>query len=126
MSHDLPRIIVMISGSGTNLQAILDAVCDRVAVADGRLQAQIVLVVSNREAAYGLVRAENADIPTLYFPLKPYQEAGKSRQQYDADLAAQLKAYQPDLIILAGWMHVLSPVFLDQFPQQVMLRKFKL
>jgi formyltetrahydrofolate-dependent phosphoribosylglycinamide formyltransferase len=119
MSHDLPRIVVMISGSGTNLQAILDAVCDRNAVADGRLQASIVLVVSNRKAAYGLVRAENANIPTLYFPLKPYQEAGKSRQQYDADLAAQLKAYRPDLIVLAGWMHILSPAFLDQFPQQV-------
>lgn len=119
MSHDLPRIIVMISGSGTNLQAILDAVCDYNAVADGRLQANIVLVVSNRKAAYGLVRAENADVPTLYFPLKPYLDAGKSRQTYDADLAAQLKAYQPDLIVLAGWMHILSPAFLEQFPQQV-------
>lgn len=119
MSHDLPRIVVMISGSGTNLQAIIDAVCDRNAVADGRLQANIVLVVSNRKAAYGLVRAENAGIPTLYFPLKPYLEARKSRQAYDADLAAQLKSYWPDLIVLAGWMHILSPAFLEQFPQQV-------
>jgi formyltetrahydrofolate-dependent phosphoribosylglycinamide formyltransferase len=119
MSHDLPRIVVMISGSGTNLQAILDAVCDRVTVANGRLRAAIVLVISNRKAAYGLVRAENAGIPTLYFPLKPYLEAGKSRQAYDADLAAQLKSYRPDLIVLAGWMHILSPAFLDEFPQQV-------
>lgn len=113
MSHDLPRIIVMISGSGTNLQAIIDA------VGNGRLRAAIVLVVSNRKAAYGLVRAENAGLPTLYFPLKPYLEAGKSRQAYDADLAMQLKAYRPDLIVLAGWMHILSPAFLEQFPQQV-------
>ncbi len=119
MSHDLPRIVVMISGSGTNLQAIIDAVGDRVVVADGRLQANIVLVVSNRKTAYGLVRAETANIPTLYFPIKPYKETRKSRQQYDADLAAQIKPYQPDLIVLAGWMHVLSPTFLEQFPQQV-------
>lgn len=119
MNRDLPRIIVMISGFGTNLQAIIDAVCDRVVVTDGRLQANIVLVVSNRKTAYGLIRAENAGIPTLYFPLKPYQEAGKSRQQYDADLAAQLKTYRPDLIVLAGWMHILSPAFLEQFPEQV-------
>jgi formyltetrahydrofolate-dependent phosphoribosylglycinamide formyltransferase len=113
MSHDLPRIVVMISGSGTNLQAILDA------VGNGRLRASVVLVVSNRKTAYGLVRAENAGIPTLYFPLKPYQAAGKSRQQYDADLAAQIKPYRPDLIVLAGWMHILSPAFLEQFPEQV-------
>ncbi len=113
MSHDLPRIVVLISGSGTNLQAIIDA------VGNGRLQANIVLVVSNRKAAYGLMRAENAAVPTLYFPLKPYLDAGKSRQEYDADLAAQLKAYRPDLIVLAGWMHILSPAFLEQFPQQV-------
>jgi formyltetrahydrofolate-dependent phosphoribosylglycinamide formyltransferase len=108
-----PRIIVLVSGSGTNLQAIMDA------VENGRLQANIALVVSNHQAAYGLTRAENAGIPTLYFPLKPYKNAGKSRQQYDADLVARLKSYQPDLIVLAGWMHILSPAFLDQFPQQV-------
>ena len=113
MNHDLPRIIVMISGSGTNLQAILDA------VENGRLRADVVLVVSNRKAAYGLVRAENAGVPTLYFPLKPYQAAGKSRRQYDADLAAQLQPYRPDLIVLVGWMHILSPAFLEQFPEQV-------
>lgn len=108
-----PRLVVMISGTGTNLQAIIDA------VSNGRLQANIVLVVSNRKAAFGLVRARNADIPTLYFPLKPYREAGKSRRQYDAALAAQIKPHRPDLIVLAGWMHVLSQAFLDQFPRQV-------
>ena len=115
MSHNpnLPRLVVMISGSGTNLQAIIDA------VGNGRLSVNIVLVVSNRTAAYGLVRAENAGIPTLYFPLKPYQKDGKYRQQYDADLAVQLKTVRPDLIVLAGWMHILSPAFLEQFPQRV-------
>jgi formyltetrahydrofolate-dependent phosphoribosylglycinamide formyltransferase len=105
------RLVVLISGSGTNLQAIIDAI-------DGKiLDAKIALVVSNRKAAYGLVRAEQAHIPTLYFPLKPYAELG--RNVYDHDLAAQIKAYDPDLIVLAGWMHVLSPEFLTKFPQQV-------
>ncbi|MCP4362319.1 MAG: phosphoribosylglycinamide formyltransferase [Chloroflexi bacterium] len=108
-----PCILVLISGSGTNLQAIIDA------VGDGRIPAHISLVISNRKAAYGLTRAEQAGIPTLYFPFKPYRQAEKSRQQYDADLAAKLKTYRPDLIVLAGWMRVLSPAFLDQFPQQV-------
>ena len=56
------RLVVFISGSGTNLQAILNA-CE-----SGRLDAEVVLVVSNRKEAYGLVRAEAAGVPTLYFP----------------------------------------------------------
>lgn len=108
-----PKIVVLISGSGTNLQAILDA------VAAQQLNIDIVLVVSNRKKAFGLQRAEQADIPTLYFPLKPYRQAAKSREQYDADLATKIKSYQPNLIVLAGWMHILSPAFLDQFPHQV-------
>lgn len=107
------RLVVLISGSGTNLQALIDA------VVDGRLPAQIVAVFSNRKAAYGLIRAEQAGIPTHYVPFKPYKDAGKSRATYDADLAAQVAECQPDLIVLAGWMHILSPAFLDQFPQQV-------
>ncbi|MDQ7029492.1 MAG: phosphoribosylglycinamide formyltransferase [Ardenticatenia bacterium] len=107
------RLVVFISGSGTNLQAILDA------CANGTLSAQVVLVVSNRKGAYGLVRAQRASVPTLYFPLKPYREAGRTREEYDADLAARVAQYEPDLIVLAGWMHILSPAFLDQFPERV-------
>jgi formyltetrahydrofolate-dependent phosphoribosylglycinamide formyltransferase len=109
----MKKMVVFISGSGSNLQAIMDA------IAQGYLKAEIVLVVSNRKDAYGLVRAEKAGIPTLYFPLKPYTDAGKERRDYDADLAEKVKPYAPDLIVLAGWMHILSPVFLDQFPRQV-------
>ncbi len=108
-----PRMIVLISGSGSNLQALIDATRDR------KLAADIVLVVSNRQAAYGLERARSAGIESLYFPLKPYRTAGESREVYDADLAGNLKSYEPDLIILAGWMHILSPVFLNQFSGQV-------
>ncbi|NDJ55019.1 MAG: phosphoribosylglycinamide formyltransferase [Chloroflexi bacterium] len=109
----MKRLIVLISGSGSNLQAIMDA------IAKGDLDAEIVLVASNRQTAYGLTRAQKAGIPTLYFPLKPYREAGDPREEYDADLATRLKTYQPDLIVLAGWMHILSPAFLDHFPRQV-------
>ncbi|MCA9971090.1 MAG: phosphoribosylglycinamide formyltransferase [Anaerolineales bacterium] len=112
-NNPLPRLVVLISGSGTNLQALIDA------VADGRLRAAIPLVVSNRRAAGGLARAAAAGIPTRYFPLKPFSEDGRGRLAYDAALAAEIAPYAPDLIVLAGWMHVLSPAFLDQFPRRV-------
>ena len=107
------NIVILISGSGSNLQAILDA------VAMGKLASNPVLVVSNRKAAYGLVRARKTAVSTLYFPFKPYRDAGKSRTEYDADLASRITEYEPDLIVLAGWMHILSSAFLDKFPQQV-------
>lgn len=110
----MKRLVVMISGSGSNLQAIIDA------VRTGQLSAEVVVVVSNRRDAYGLQRAQRAGIPTEYFPLKPYTDLGRSRTDYDAGLAALVAAYGPDLVVLAGWMHVLSPTFLDRFPRQVL------
>lgn len=107
------KLAVFISGSGSNLQAILDA------IATGKLAATVAVVVSNRRDAYGLTRAEQAGIPTCYFPFKPFKEAGKSREAYDAALAELAQSFQSDLIVLAGWMHVLSPTFLNQFPGQV-------
>jgi formyltetrahydrofolate-dependent phosphoribosylglycinamide formyltransferase len=107
------RLVVMISGGGSNLQALINA------IASGTLNAQIVLVVSNRGKAYGLERAKNANIPTLYFPLKPYTDADKPRTEYDTDLALAIKEYQPDFVVLAGWMHVLSGHFLAHFPRRV-------
>lgn len=107
------KLAVLVSGSGTNLQAIMDA------IANGELAAEIELVAANRKAAYGLVRAETANIPTLYYPLKPYLDDGRGRERYDKDLADRIQQYQPDLVVLAGWMHVLSPAFLAQFPEKV-------
>jgi phosphoribosylglycinamide formyltransferase-1 len=107
------RLVVLISGSGTNLQAIIDAIADR------HLDAEIALVVSNRQSAYGLQRADAAGIPALYFPFKPYRDAGQPRDLYDAHLADQIAPHTPGLIVLAGWMHILSPAFLDRFPGQV-------
>lgn len=103
----MKRIVVLVSGSGTNLQALIDARAD--------LDVEIALVVSNRKSAYALERAAHANISTLYLPLKGYTDRG----QYDADLADQITPYAPDLIVLAGWMHILSPAFLNRFPQKV-------
>lgn len=107
------RLAVLISGSGSNLQAILDAIQARY------LDAQVVLVVSNRREAFGLQRAEKAGIPTHYHPLKPYRDAGRSREEYDADLAALVREASPDWVVLAGWMHILSQAFLRHFPYRV-------
>ena len=81
----MTHIAILISGFGSNLQAIIDA------VAAGQLPGvEIAVVVSNRKAAYGLQRAQQAGIATEYRPLKPYRDAGRSREEYDADLAALL------------------------------------
>lgn len=109
----MKRLVVLISGGGSNLQALIDA------IAAGTLAAEIVLVVSNREDAFGLERARRAGIATLALPLKPWLAAGRSRADYDADVATRVAAAKPDLIVLAGWMHVLSRAFLDRFPKKV-------
>ncbi|KAI8848591.1 formyl transferase, partial [Chytridium lagenaria] len=94
------------------------------------LKADLSLVISNKSAAYGLKRAEEASIPTLTFPFKPYRDANKTRLQYDLDLADAILAkfretagadpadqsVQPDLVVLAGWMHILSADFIGKFP----------
>ena len=107
------KIAVLISGNGSNLQALIDAIRYRV------LPAEIVVVVSNRQDAYGLQRAEKAGIPTRVHALKPYTEAGRSRHEYDADLAQIVREYRPDWVVLAGWMLILSADFLDRFSYRV-------
>jgi formyltetrahydrofolate-dependent phosphoribosylglycinamide formyltransferase len=111
--HKRLRLAVLVSGAGTTLQALIDA------SAQDRLDAQVSLVVTNRSASHGIARALQAGIPGLYFPLRPYRTAGLSRHQYDADLAAQVLLYRPDLVVLAGWMHVLSAAFLERFADRV-------
>jgi len=102
-----PRIVVFVSGNGSNLQAILDA------AGTDRLPGEVVGVVGNRRKAFGLVRAERAGVDTLYFPLAPYKKRGETRAAYDTALAAAVARFRPDLIVLAGWMHILSPAFLE-------------
>ena len=101
------RLVVMVSGNGSNLQAILDA------IDEGRLDAEVVAVVSNRQSAYGLVRAEEAEVSTMYAPLAPYRKEGRTREDYDRDLAFMVEQLDAQVGVLAGWMHVLSPAFLE-------------
>eukprot|EP00128_Syssomonas_multiformis_P000066 Colp12_sorted_trinity150504_noHs@24258 len=104
--------VVFVSGNGSNLQAIIDA------VAAGKLKLNIKVVISNRKNAFALERAAKANIPTMYFPLKPFKDAGKSREDYDAELAEKVKPYNPDIIVLAGWMHIFTEAFLNHFPNK--------
>lgn len=108
------HLAVLVSGSGTNLQAIIDA-CEAL-LPDTRIS----VVVSNHKAAYALVRAQNAGIPTIYHPFAPYRKAGRPRSDYDADLAAKLSAYRVDLVIMAGWMHIWSNAFLAHYRGRVL------
>lgn len=103
-------LAVLISGEGTNLQAIIDA------IESGRLpDTQISVVVSNRKNARGLERAQRHGIPTIYHPFLPYRKAGRSREEYDSDLADMLDAYPVDLVVLAGWMHLFTTAFLRRY-----------
>lgn len=107
------KLVVLASGSGSNLQAIMDA------IEVGSLNAEIACVISNRKDAYALERAATAHIPTYYQALKPYKEDGRGRVQYDIDLAEYIKNLAPDLVVLAGWMHILSKEFLDHLGTKV-------
>ena len=103
------RLVVLISGNGSNLQAILDA------CASGELDATVVSVISNKAEAYGLTRARNAGIEAIHFA----KFENESRHDYDARLADYVTTRQPDYIILAGWMRILSNSFLSSFPNRV-------
>lgn len=100
---------VLISGRGTNLQALLDA------CADGRCAARVAVVVSNVKNAQGLDRARQARAPAVV--LAP--EKGEPRPRYDARLTAVLQEHQVELVCLAGFMRILSPQLLQAFPQRV-------
>jgi len=99
------RIVVLISGSGTNLQAIIDA-CN---LAD--FPAKIVGVLSNKAEAYGLVRAQDANIDNSVISHKDFD----SREDYDQALIKQIDLYDADLIVLAGFMRILTPEFVQHF-----------
>ena len=112
------RLVVLATGSGSNLQAILDA------CTDGTLEAEVVLVVVNRRTAYAAERAAAAGVPSVYRPMGPFREAvpddpRRARERYDATLAAEIADARPDLIVQAGWMHLFTSAFLDRFPGMV-------
>ena len=103
------RLVVLISGNGSNLQAIL------VACKSGELNAEIVSVISSKADAYGLVRAKNVGIEAIHFA----KQVDESRNEYDARLAELVLSKQPDYVVLAGWMRILTSSFLNRFPNQV-------
>src|SRR5688572_19567391 len=110
MTLPATRVAVLISGEGTNLQALIDA------AHAGQLGAHIVAVVSNRAAARGLERARAAGIEALPLP------AGRAqpRADYVAALAALLSAREPDLLVLAGFMRIFGPAFIELFAGRVL------
>lgn len=99
------RILVLISGSGSNLQTILDS------CAGGKIAGEVVGVISNKADAYGLVRAEEAGVATSILA----QQQFASREAYDAALLALMQEYRPDLVVLAGFMRILSPGLVQHF-----------
>jgi phosphoribosylglycinamide formyltransferase 1 len=101
------RLAVLISGSGSNLQALIDAIESKKLPA-----AEIALVVSSKPGAYGLQRALRHKLSAIYLPWK-------QRAEGEVKLAGLLHLFQAELIVLAGWMHILSASFLDQFPQRI-------
>ena len=108
-SQKIFRVVVLVSGRGTNLQALLDAVENRT------LNVKIVAVISNRKEAYALERARSRGIPAIYFPVKK----GEKREDYDKRLAARIEEYAPDLIVLAGFLRVLSPWFVRKYKNRI-------
>ncbi len=105
----MSRIAVLISGNGSNLQALIDS------VATGDLDTKIAVVVSSRPDAYGLERAQQAGIPVAVRSPSPQDD----RTQFDSELADFVASYEPDLVVLAGWMLILGDSFLDRFPNSV-------
>lgn len=98
------NVVVLISGSGSNLQALIDSQSDS-------NPARIGAVISNRADAYGLQRAQAAGIPTQVLSHREFAD----REAFDAALMAAIDAFQPDLVVLAGFMRILTPGFVRHY-----------
>ena len=103
------RLVVLASGNGSNLQAVLDA------CATGTLPARVVAVVSDHDHAFALKRAADAGVPSVHVG----RHQGEPRADYDARLADVVAGFGPDLVVLAGWMRILTSSFLGWFPDRV-------
>ena len=103
------RVVVLVSGSGTNLQALLDA------AADPAYGAAIVAVGAYRDGIEGLASADRSSVPTFVATLKDYS----SRDAWDGALADRVAAFEPDLVVLAGFMKLVGPAFLARFAGKV-------
>ena len=103
------RVVVLVSGSGTNLQALLDA------AVDPAYGAKVVAVGADRDGIEGLARADRAGVPTFVATLKDFS----SRDAWDHALADRVAAFEPDLVVLAGFMKLVGPEFLERFANKV-------
>lgn len=99
------RIIILVSGNGSNLQAIINA-CQ-----NNLINGKIVAVISNKPDVYSLIRAKQANIPSHVINHKEFA----SREAFDHQLQLQIEQYQPDLIVLAGYMRILTPHFVQHY-----------
>ena len=115
------RLAILLSGSGSNLQALIDAIESKELPG-----VEIALVVSNNANAYGLQRALKHTLPTVYLPWRQRTAdaqliAPKKGEMSESEtrLTALLRLFRVDLIVLAGWMRILSAPFLEQFPRRV-------
>ena len=100
------RLVVLVSGTGTNLQALLDA------SADAAYGAEVVAVGADRDGIEALARAERAGIPTFVRRVADYL----TREEWDRTLAEAVGEHDPDLVVSAGFMKLVGPVFLERFP----------
>lgn len=100
-----PRLVILISGSGSNLQAFIDATQQQ------RLAADICLVISNKPGAKGLERAARANLPTAIVDHKQFA----AREDFDRALMQRIDAERPDAVILAGFMRILTPAFVEHY-----------
>ena len=104
------KIAILVSGGGSNSQSIIDH------VQQGHINADIACVISNKSGAYGLVRAQQASIPTHIIEHKYHV----TREAYDTELIKTLAVYNIKLIILAGFMRVLSPTFINEYQENIL------
>ncbi len=105
----MKKLGILLSGRGSNFEAIARN------VQAGNVPAEIAVVISNKEAAPGLARAREMGLTTRFIPSK-----GKEREVFDREVAAVLKEFQVDLVCLAGFMRILSPYFIRQFPRRIL------
>jgi phosphoribosylglycinamide formyltransferase-1 len=104
------KLAVLVSGSGTNLQAIIDA------VEENYVPAEIAVIISNKQDAYALQRASKHNIPTVFINHKDYS----SREDFERAMIEEINKRQADLICLAGFMRVLTELFVSQYPNRIL------
>ena len=108
------RVGVLASGRGSNLQAIIDA------IEAGKLAARIAVVISNKKDAQALERANSHGVEDVFLDPAPYKDRPDGREAYDRAVLAVLKEHEVELVALAGYMKIVTRVFIDAYPNRIM------